>query len=140
MRRPRRLPLGMIGLVTLALLATPVTARAGRRHHQGHDHHHGAHHRHGHHVYHYGGPHRSFVAPPHIRGHYLRTYRPYYQKRAYYRPHRHYHSVYRFPVRTPYGRVSRSYAYCDGSLYHGHGNGLHVSVRTPHFGIAFHGH
>lgn len=57
----------------------------------------------------------------------VRVYRPYYQGRAYFRAHHHYHAVYQFPVYGDAGYFYRPYTYCGGELFH---------VRAGHHGYA----
>ncbi len=123
----------VLGLAALSCaLLTPAMAHDTRR---PSDHHHGRHHvtlrqhhaRHGNHFYdrhHYRshGPawgHREFVVPVRLTRTALATYRDYHHGRIYYRPHRHYHAVYNFPVYTNAGWAYRPHYYCDGDLYRG---------------------
>jgi hypothetical protein len=117
-----------IALALGALLLTP--AMAGHRDHRQHRHHDRGHQRphhvrlkHGHHKFRHHPSahfHRRFVAPPTIRSAHFKTYRPYYHGRMYYRPHRHEHAVYYFPVRTRVGYAWRPHSYCNGKLYRAH--------------------
>ena len=47
--------------------------------------------------------------------HHVSTYRSYYNGRAWFRPHRHYHTVYHFPVRTVDGWFSQPHYYCGST-------------------------
>jgi hypothetical protein len=124
-----------VGFLALSLWASPDTAFADQGHRRGHrrghriEHRHGpapkyekhkryygkrGHHFHGKRYYRHG----RFIVPRHIHRHHVRTYRPYYTGRAYFRPHRHNHVVYYFPVATPYGYYEyRPHFYCDGKLF-----------------------
>ena len=80
----------------------------GRRHHD-------RDYSHGHRGYRHG--HRNFSIPRTIVRDRFDPHRPYFHGRSYFRPHRHHHSVYRFPVYTDYGVSYRYYPYCEGNLY-----------------------
>ncbi len=130
-----------------ALLTTPALARhkthdphRHRNHHHrqqihvgpyGHpvDRHHG--HRMGHGHGHYVAGHRPFVIPSRIAHTSTKVYRPYYRGRVYYRPHRHRHALYYFPIRTPAGWVERPYFYCEGALFD-----YRVASRGPSFSLS----
>jgi hypothetical protein len=136
-RSHRFLHLGARALMTaafglaLALMVSSSPALAHGKHGRDrarHGRHHRVHHRH-HHKY-YRPPvvhhrHRSefvrravrFAVPHRIYTHSLPHYRSYYRGRSYYRPHRHDHAVYMFPVSTPYGVVYRPHAYCGDRLF-----------------------
>jgi len=60
-----------------------------------------------------------FQVPQHIHRRVRAAYRPYYEGTVWYRPHRHAHAVYYFPVLTPGGYVYRPHEYCQDSLYPG---------------------
>ena len=47
----------------------------------------------------------------------MASYRDYHRGRVYYKAHRHYHAVYRFPVYTRAGRDYQPHYYCNGELY-----------------------
>ncbi len=126
----------VLGLAALSCaLLTPAMANDTRRP-RGH---HGSHHvklrhhdaRHGNHFYdrhHYryrthrfNSGHHGFVVPVHLTHTALATYHDYHLGRIYYRPHRHYHAVYNFPVHTNAGWVYQPHYYCNGDLYRGRG-------------------
>jgi hypothetical protein len=126
-------------------LLTPAMAHDTRRAPR----HHGKHHamqrqhyaQHGNHFYdrHYyrshghASRHREFVVPVRLTRTALATYRNYHHGSIYYRPHRHYHAVYHFPVYTNAGWVSEPRYYCNGDLYHGrerhHDHHVRFSIR-----------
>lgn len=58
-----------------------------------------------------------FSVPRFIDGRQRPHFAPYYYGRDYYRPHRHFHLVYRFPVYVDGAWVFRPYAYCDGAYF-----------------------
>ena len=72
---------------------------------------------------------REFVVPVRLSPQALATYRDYHYGRIYYRPHRHHHAVYNFPVYTNAGWAYRSHYYCNGALYAGHVPYNHRHVR-----------
>ncbi len=138
---PASSALGIAGLVLL-LGATPAPALAGGKD-RGHGHKHG-HYKHGHYKHDRGqkhghykhryrdhgyGGHFSIPARIHLEKHH-RAYRDYYHGRSYYRPHRHHHVVYHFPVYTEFGVVYRPHSYCDGHLYRGY-----ISYDGPRFSL-----
>jgi hypothetical protein len=102
--------------LTALLFTSPV--EAGRRHHKHYKphKHHNKHHRfyidHG-----YRHAPKPFIVPGHIHRRYRAEYRPYFVGDIYFRPHRHYHATYVFPVRTRYGIAYREYEYCRGDLF-----------------------
>lgn len=71
---------------------------------------------------------RHFVVPNRIVFREVGHYRPYFDGRAYYRPHRHHHVIYSFPVYTPYGIVHRHFSYCPGPRGY-------VAFQGPQFGF-----
>lgn len=150
-RMKRLAGLAAMAIAIAALVCTPAMA-GGRHHRHGKKHHHKEHrvrvHHHRPYRAHQGRvraihgqhrayPHRArvraaFVIPGQIgRGH-VEVYRPYYHGRTYFRPHRHYHAVYHFPVHTPAGYVWRPHSYCGGRLHRAHveyhGPGISVGV------------
>jgi hypothetical protein len=63
---------------------------------------------------------RPFAPPRQLHRNHVRTYRPYYSGRTYFRPHRHNHQVYYFPVASPYGYYEyRPHFYCGNQLFVG---------------------
>lgn len=70
------------------------------------------------------GHRRHYDVPRHIRHDHRHHYKRHHYKRSYFRPHRHYHEVYRFPVYTSYGRYWEYVPYCNGEVYY---DGLHGS-------------
>ena len=125
----------------------PSPAFAGHKHHKGCGHHHDddeyydGHHGHGYgHRYddehyddeYYDGPrysrYSSFVVPDRIVYADLAYYRPYYERRVYHGPHRHYHALYAFPVQTHHGVVYRQVPYC-------HGPQGYVAFAGPRFAV-----
>ncbi|MDX1388663.1 MAG: hypothetical protein R3344_05710 [Acidobacteriota bacterium] len=131
-RRYRRLATIAVLFIVAIALATPALAHDRRhsRKHRGH-HHHGSHrHVSQHHVDAWRG---HFAVPARIDHRHVEVYRPYYWTRVYDRRHRHHHSVYRFPVSTPYGVVYEPYAYCDGRLFH---DGVQFSYHGRHVAVS----
>jgi hypothetical protein len=89
-------------------------------------------HRGRHHAYHgRARVHGSFVIPDYIAHSHAGSYRPYYHGRTYFRPHRHHHAVYYFPVYTPAGYVLQPHSYCGGRLHTGY-----VAYRGPNFSLS----
>jgi hypothetical protein len=70
---------------------------------------------------------RVFRVPQQIHRRVRAQYRPYYEGAVWYRPHRHAHTVYHFPVLTPNGYVYRPHEYCQGGLY----TGGYVAYNSP---------
>jgi hypothetical protein len=72
------------------------------------------------------------TAPRIIHHHDVQRYEPYYERVEYYRPHRHRHAVYVFPVYVHGRYVHRPHHYCGGRLFGGYvqydGPRLHVGV------------
>ncbi len=64
--------------------------------------------------------HNRFVVPQRIGRKHFANYRPYYERNVYFRPHRHQHSLFLFPVFNGYRYVMRPHYYCEGELYGGH--------------------
>ena len=78
----------------------------------------------------------NWVVPRHIYVENYNTYQPYFRGRAYYGPHRHYHSTYQFPVYVNGLAVYRPYAYCGDQIFIGASAPLprlafNVSFGTP---------
>jgi hypothetical protein len=71
----------------------------------------------------------SWVVPRHIYVENYNTYQPYFRGRAYYGPHRHYHSTYQFPVYVNGFVVYRPYAYCGDQIF--------ISASAPLPRLAF---
>jgi len=61
------------------------------------------------------------------------TYQPYFYGRAYYGPHRHYHTTYQFPVYLNGSVVYRPYSYCGDQIF------INASVPLPRlaFNVTF---
>lgn len=149
-----------LAIATL-LLATPAEAgHKQRRHHHGD--HHGDHHGK---LVRIGNPHRPFglhhdthpgpilrlrelsvprhhhrrhfrfEVPTRIHRHDIPVYQSYHHGRAWFRPHRHSHTVYSFPVFTSSGWIYQPHSYCEGVLY----TGAHVSYHGKHvsFSVGF---
>lgn len=97
----------------------------GHRRDRGYQRGHGSHYQPRHH-----GRHSRFDVPRSIANH--SRYSDYYYGRAYYRDHRHYHTIYRFPVVEDGHRTYRPYSYCNGKI-HGSGyfggDGAHLTFR-----------
>ena len=55
--------------------------------------------------------------PRRFRAHERRAYHQYYRGRSYYRPHRHHHEVYRFPVYLRGRIIYQPYAYCGDQVF-----------------------
>ncbi len=72
--------------------------------------------------------HGRFDIPRRIQRHHGDRYRSYFDGYAYFAPHRHRHSVYRFPVFDHGSWSYRSHQYCEGDRFYGHGSiGFHGS-------------
>ena len=137
-RKRRRFGLaGLLGVLVAStlLFAAPVAAHPRHKAHERHPRHkvhkYDKHYKHYKHqrsapVYRRHGP-RHFVVPTAIRHVQLDRYQPFYQGRVYHRPHRHYHSVYDFPVYRDHRYAYRPHVYCGGELYY---DG-YVSYRGP---------
>ena len=136
----------ILGLATLSCaLLTPAMANDRHRPRA----HHGKHHvtprphhaRHANHFYdrqHYRSHrfargHRDIVAPVRLTHTALASYRDFHHGRIYYRPHRHHHAVYRFPVHTNAGWISQPHYYCNGTLFRERERRHH-----PHFRFSLH--
>ncbi len=61
--------------------------------------------------------HGFHAVPRHLYPGHHDLFRPYYRGRAYYRPHRHHHARYHFPVYFRGRVIHRSYDYCGDDLY-----------------------
>lgn len=142
--------LGLFAIITVGLLAAAPAAASDRRHHKPHhrsNHHRVDHHRSDHNRdYHFrnSSHHRArygidtrrydrFELPRVIVRADTRRYDRYYNNDFYYRPHRHRHSVYNFPVRIDGHWVQRPYEYCDGALF----VSGHVTIERPRFSLSF---
>lgn len=137
----RRMALAASGLIIALGLVVPQDSLAGHKHqhkkmkrHDGH----GVHR--GHDGHRAPAPYRLRSHGPWAGGHFqvprrivlrhdAHLYRPYLDGRVYSRPHRHYHDVYAFPVRSGRGWVAQPYAYCSGQLY----GGVSLTYRSPRF-------
>ena len=126
----------VLGLAALSFaLLTPAMANDTRLRRS----HHGKHHvtlrqHHARHEHHSNVRHdRVFVVPVRLTHTALATYRDYHHGSIYYRPHRHYHAVYRFPVYTDAGWTWKPHDYCNGDLYRGrerhHNHQVRFSIR-----------
>lgn len=130
--RPLRVRLGafgVAGLVSLALLLAPAPAEAKHGHsRKSHWQHRHSEHRRDHRP--------AFVVPRFIPAPRVVEYRPYFHARTWYRPHRHRHVVYRFPVYTEFGVAYRPYTYCGDHLFRVdddvHGR---IAFSGPNFGV-----
>ncbi|HKQ59967.1 MAG TPA: hypothetical protein VJS92_01705 [Candidatus Polarisedimenticolaceae bacterium] len=106
---------GLLTGLTLALAlsaATPVQAQYRDGYRDRHDRRHG----HGYAPRHRHHERRDFVVPRHL-GHRRHEYRRYYQGSVYFAPHRHYHTLYTFPIYGPSGYDYQRYDYCNDELY-----------------------
>lgn len=82
--------------------------------------------------YHHGA---AFVVPRKIGRRNAAVYRANWGGDVYFRPHRHHHAIYVFPVHTRRGVVYREYEYCRGRLFvRGHA-GFHG--RRVSFSVGF---
>jgi hypothetical protein len=103
--------LAVLVVLVAALALFPVAALA-----HGHGNGHGKQGKHGH-----SGKHGYAAYPVVVPRVIVHTqhgwYDPYYAGSAYYGPHRHVHSSYRFPVHVGQTVVYRPYAYCGDSLF-----------------------
>lgn len=125
LRTARRLGAVLAAAAIAAVLgASPADAHP-RRGHGGHK----LAHRH-HHVVH-----GRFAVPHRIPVHRAHVYSPYYHHRVFFKPHRHFHFVYHFPIYTAYGVVYEPYSYCDGVLFVPPYYGGYVSYSSPRFGV-----
>ena len=89
---------------------------------------------HGSHVRSYGQWKHSYpvaysTVPRWIPTDYRATYHPYFSGQVYYGPHRHYHTVYQFPVFVNGAVVYRPYPYCGDQIF--------VSAGVPLPRLAF---
>lgn len=134
----RRMSLLMLGATLLLAMAFTPTAEAGRKHKWKHQHAK----QHKHHPVHCAAPgcdvryvRHEVVAPRRITRRQAGPFQPYFAGDVYYRPHRHDHAVYYFPVRTARGVVYEARYYCRGSLH----NGGHVAYhgRNVSFRVNF---
>ncbi len=124
-RTARRLGAVLAGVALAAVLgASPADAHS-RRGHAGGAFVHGRHH----------VVHGRFAVPHRIPVHRVHVYRPYYHGRVFFKPHRHFHAVYHFPVYTAYGIAYEPYYYCDGALFLPPYYGGYVSYSSPRFGV-----
>jgi hypothetical protein len=62
-------------------------------------------------------PPARFTIPRHIYSHDRHRFDSYYYGRTYHRSHRHYHSIYSFPVYLDGHWSWRPYAYCEGAYF-----------------------
>ncbi len=131
-RTRRIVPTLMLAAATaMAVVVMSPAAQARDRH--GHPRHHRSHHdRHGHHGDHHRHGlfshirhHSRFVVPQRIHSHDRRDFRPYFRGSLYYRPHRHHHDVYYFPVYTGHGYSYQPRYYCESELFVGGHAGYH---------------
>jgi len=117
MKQTAKILLSLIpAAMAASLIATPVEAHGRRDHRQAtvqHQRSHGDHHRRVVRI----DRRERFRVPARILRHDERRFRSYFVSSAYYRPHRHRHYVYEFPVWTPRGYVFRTHDYCDGALF-----------------------
>jgi hypothetical protein len=58
-----------------------------------------------------------FHAPARMHQRHRNDYRSFFAGDTYFRPHRHYHAVYVFPIRTRHGVVYREFEYCRGDMF-----------------------
>ena len=140
------------GLAVLAALLIATPTQAQRRHHGRHDdrsHRYQAHrdqrqhhdsrqfahgdrarqHAFGHVRHDRRGLYVDFVVPRQIVHGHGENYRRFHHGSVYYRPHRHHHTVYNFPVYTDAAYVYQQHYYCQGALYqHPHRSGLHTNI------------
>lgn len=153
--------LGLFAIITVGLLAVAPAAASDRRHHKPHhrsNHHQVDHHRvnhqrvdlhrfdhhrrdhrfsnNSHHRVRYGIDYQRydrFELPRIIVRADAHRYDRFLDNDFYYRPHRHRHSVYNFPVRSDGHWVQRPYEYCDGSLF----VSGRVTIERPRFSLSF---
>jgi hypothetical protein len=134
----------ILGIVAmLAATTEPALAKPKHGHPYGHGHGHGRHscsdddHRyHRHHrptASRYEHRHPVFAAPPRVL-HRVEVYEPYYERTVYFRPHRHRHAVYTFPVAVAHGYAYQPYQYCEGRLFRGF---VEYAGPRVHVGIGF---
>ena len=67
--------------------------------------------------------------PRRIHDQHKRLFRNFFSGRVYYRPHQHYHTIYRLPVYTRSSVVYRPYSYCNDALF------MDAAVRLPQIAI-----
>lgn len=72
-----------------------------------------------------------YTVPQVLTTGYRGTFQPYYNGRAYYAPHHHYHARYRLPVYYNGAVVYRPYAYCGDQLF------VTGAVTLPQLALAF---
>jgi hypothetical protein len=139
MKRKSLLTLFAVAAISALLFTSP--AEAHRRHkHKGHKHHGVKVHKH-HGVYiksaprvrYHHGP--AFVVPRKIGRRNAAVYRANWGGEFFFRPHRHYHDIYVFPVHTRRGVFYREYEYCRGRLFIRDRAGFHG--RRVSFSIGF---
>ena len=107
-----------------------VDVRVDKRHRHGHDRRHDRYdrrwerrHRHDRYDRRWDRRHRHrFEIPRYLRKHHVRHYNDYFDGYVYFRPHRHRHAVYVFPVYIDGYWSWRPHYYCEGDLFHGHGS------------------
>jgi len=137
---PRCLSLLMLCAAVLLAMAFTPTAEAGRKHKWKHEHRYAKQHKH--HPVHCAArgcgvryARHEVVAPRRITRRQAGPFQPYFAGEVYYRPHRHDHAVYYFPVRTARGVVYEARYYCRGALH----NGGHVAYhgRNVSFRVNF---
>jgi len=102
--------------LTALLFTSPVeAAHRQHKHYKPHKHYKEHHKVRVQHVYRPASP--PFVVPERIDRRHRADFRPYFAGDLYFRPHRHFHDIYVFPVRTRHGIVYREYEYCRGDLF-----------------------
>jgi hypothetical protein len=124
------LAIAVVAAIGSSLVAAPAQAGHKHKHKHGKKHVEYVHRSHGHAVPHavrhghgrigvgFSTP-RPFLVPRHIGPAARGTFRPYYHELVYFRPHRHHHAVYFFPVRTRFGWTWQPHSYCEGNLFRG---------------------
>jgi len=77
-----------------------------------------------------------FDIPRRIHDHRRHEFRSFFEGSVYFSPHRHRHSIYRFPVRVDHGWSYREHAYCNDELYLDHArieyHGRRFSISIGH--------
>ncbi len=131
MKRKSLLTLLAAAAISALLLTSP--AEAHRRHKVKIHKHHGVYVKSAPGVHFQHGP--AFVVPRKIGRRNAAVYRADRGGRLYFKPHRHYHDIYVFPVQTRRGVFYREYEYCRGRLFIRDDVGLHGGQVTFSMGF-----
>jgi len=142
MRRITQIAVAAVTFTFALTLAAPAEAhgRHDRRQRIEHRHHrqHGHHNRYDRYDRRVERHHRydRFEIPRRIHDHRRHEFRSFFEGSVYFAPHRHRHSIYRFPVRVDHGWSYREHAYCNDELYLDHArieyHGRRFSISIGH--------